>query len=66
MLTAIQVRNPKPKNKTYQLNNGTKLFLHVAISDRKTWRYCFVLLPNKTLTFVRGAYPVLSLKTASK
>jgi len=37
MLTAIQVRNAKPKEKPYKLVDGKGLFLHVATSGKKTW-----------------------------
>lgn len=63
MLTAIQVRNAKPKDKPYKLNDGKGLFLHVAKSGKKTWRYRFELSGTES-TFVLGEYPVLSLEDA--
>mgnify|MGYP001469361170 CR=1 FL=1 len=64
MLTAIQVRKAKPKEKPYKLNNGKGLFLHDATSGKKTWRYRYELPPGKESTFVIGEYPVVSLETA--
>ncbi len=64
MLTAIQVRNAKAKEKPYKLNDGKGLFLHIATSGKKTWRYRYELPPGKESTFVIGEYPVLSLETA--
>ena len=64
MLTAIQVRNAKPREKAYKLNDGKGLFLHIAASGKKTWRYRYELPPGKESTFVIGEYPVLSLEDA--
>ena len=63
MLTAIQVRNAKPKDKPYKLNDGRGLFLHIAKSGKKTWRYRFELSGTES-TFVLGEYPVWSLEAA--
>lgn len=63
-MTAIQVRNAKPKDKAYKLNDGKGLFLHVATSGKKTWRYRFELPPGAESTFVLGEYPILSLEAA--
>ena len=64
MLTAIQARNAKGKEKPYKLNDGKGLFLHIATSGKKTWRYRYELPPGKESTFVIGEYPVLSLEGA--
>ena len=64
MLTAIQARNAKAKEKPYKLNDGKGLFLHIATSGKKTWRYRYELPPGKESTFVIGEYPVLSLEGA--
>ena len=63
MLTAIQVRNAKPKEKAYKLTDNKGLFLHVATSGKKTWRYRFELAGTES-TYVLGEYPVLSLEAA--
>jgi Arm DNA-binding domain len=63
MLTAIQVRHAKPKEKPYKLVDGKGLFLHIATSGKKTRRYGFEL-SGKESTFVIGEYPVMSPETA--
>ncbi|NOQ67140.1 MAG: integrase, partial [Desulfobacterales bacterium] len=40
-LSAVGVRNAKPKNKPYKLSDGNGLYLHIAISGKRTWRYRF-------------------------
>lgn len=64
MLTAIQVRNAKAKEKAYKIADSKGLFLHVAASGKKTWRYRYELPPGKESTFVIGEYPILSLEAA--
>ena len=64
MLTAIQVRSAKAKEKPYKLTDGKGLFLHVATSGKKTWRYRFELPPGTESGIVIGEYPVMSLETA--
>jgi integrase len=63
MLTALEVKNAKPKEKPYKLTDGHGLFLYVAPSGKKTWRYRFVIAGTES-TFVLGEYPVLSLEKA--
>ena len=63
MLTAIEVRNAKPKGKPYKLTDGKGLHLHVATSGKKTWRYRFTLAGTESI-FVLGEYPALSLEAA--
>ncbi|MDD2468012.1 MAG: Arm DNA-binding domain-containing protein [Desulfobulbus sp.] len=48
----------------YKLTDGKGLFLHIAISGKKTWRCRYELPPGKESTFVIGEYPVLSLEAA--
>lgn len=64
MLTALEVRSAKPKEKAYKLNDGKGLYLHVATSGKKTWRYRFELPPGTESTFVVGEYPASSLEAA--
>lgn len=64
MLTAVQVRNAKPKEKPYKMTDGQGLFLHIATSGKKTWRYRFELPPGTESVFVIGEYPVMSLEAA--
>ena len=63
MLTAIEVRNAKPKDKPYKMTDGRGLFLHIATSGKKTWRYRFALAGTESV-FVLGEYPALSLEAA--
>ena len=63
MLTAIEVRNAKPKDKPYKMTDGRGLFLHIATSGKKTWRYRFTLAGTESV-FVLGEYPALSLEAA--
>ena len=63
MLTDIEVRNAKPKEKPYKLTDGKGLHLHVATSGKKTWRYRFTLAGTESI-FVLGEYPALSLEAA--
>lgn len=60
-LSAIAVRNAKPKKKPYKLSDGKGLYLHVANSGKRTWRYRFKLA-GKESTVVLGEYPKMSLE----
>ena len=62
-LSAIKVRNSKPKEKDYKLSDGRGLYLHVAKSGRKTWRYRYEYIGKET-TYVIGEYPTISLEQA--
>lgn len=64
-LTAVQVRNAKPKDKPYKLADSHGLYLHVAPSGKKTWRYRYKI-EGKESTFVMGEYPQMSLEQARK
>jgi integrase len=63
MLTALEVKNAKPKEKPYKLTDGQGLFLYVSPSGKKTWRYRFVIAGSES-TFVLGEYPILTLEKA--
>jgi len=62
-LSAIQVRNAKPQSKPYKLTDGHGLFLHVATSGKRTWRYRYKIDGSES-TFVMGEYPQMSLENA--
>jgi len=64
-LSAVQVRNAKPQSKPYKLTDGHGLFLHVAKSGKKTWRYRYKIAGSES-TFVMGEYPQMSLENARK
>ena len=63
MLTALEVRNAKHKEKPYKLTDGKGLFLHVSTTGKKTWRYRFEL-SGKESVYVLGEYPVMLLEAA--
>ena len=62
-LSAVKVRNAKPKENPYKLGDGKGLYFHVATSGKKTWRYRYKLA-GKESTIVLGEYPVMSLEQA--
>lgn len=62
-LTALQVRNAKPKAKPYKLPDGFGMHLHISTSGKKTWRYRFKIGGTES-TFTLGEYPLLSLEKA--
>lgn len=62
-LTAIQVRNAKPKDRPYKLSDGRGMYLHVAKSGLKTWRYRF-RIEGKESTYTLGEYPLMGLEQA--
>jgi len=64
-LTAIQVRNTKPKNKPYKLSDGYGLYFHVAKSGKRTWRYRYKIAGTES-TFTLGEYPKMTLEQARK
>jgi len=64
-LTAVQVKNAKPKNKPYKMTDGHGMYLHVATSGKKTWRYRYKIGGIES-TFVLGEYPLMSLEQARK
>ena len=64
-LSAVQVRNAKPRSKPYKLTDGHGLFLHVATSGKKTWRYRYRITDAES-TFVIAEYPQMSLENARK
>nr|WP_320010102.1 integrase arm-type DNA-binding domain-containing protein [uncultured Desulfobulbus sp.] len=65
MLTAIEVRNAKPQKKAYKLTDGKGLYLYIAPSGMKTWRYRYTVAGKET-SYVIGEYPTLSLEAARK
>ena len=64
-LTAVKVKNAKPKNKPYKLTDGHGMYLHVATSGKKTWRYRYKIAGTES-TFVLGEYPQMNLEKARK
>jgi integrase len=62
-LSAIEVRNAKPKSKPYKLSDGHGMYLHVSTSGLKSWRYRFKV-GGKESTFTIGEYPKVTLEQA--
>jgi len=63
MLTALEVKNAKPKEQPYKITDGKGLFLYIAPSGKKTWRYRFTIAGTES-TYVLGEYPLLTLEKA--
>lgn len=62
-LTAIGIKNAKPKAKQYKLTDSAALYLLVKPNGSKLWRMNYVhLTKHKTLAF--GAWPDVSLAQA--
>lgn len=62
-LKELQVRNAKPKDKPYKLNDGLGLYLYVSPKGSKLWRMKYQFeRKEKLLSF--GPYPKISLATA--
>lgn len=62
-LTDKAIRNAKPASKAFKLNDGAGLYLEVAPSGSKLWRYRY-RLEGKEGLFAIGTYPEVSLADA--
>ena len=63
MLTAIAIKNAKPKKKQHRLTDGQGLYVLVKPTGAKCWRYDYRFIKKrKTLTL--GVYPEVSIKEA--
>ncbi|AYD44701.1 tyrosine-type recombinase/integrase [Yersinia rochesterensis] len=65
-LTDTKVRNAKPQEKAYQLQDGNGLYLDVRPSGVKTWRYRYWITPTKDGRYTIGSYPAVSLAEARR
>lgn len=63
MLTDAKVRTAKPRPKSYKLADGNRLFLLVAPTGGKLWRWNYDY-DGKSKTMAFGAYPHVSLADA--
>ena len=63
-LTDMQVRNAKPKGKTYRLFDGGGLYVEVAPTGSRIWRLKFVQANGKESRLTFGPYPEISLQDA--
>ncbi len=63
MLTAVEVRNAKPKENPYKLTDGRGLHLYITPNGRKSWRYRYKFAGSETI-MVLGEYPETGLEAA--
>lgn len=63
-LTDIQVRNAKPREKTYTLADGDGMYLEVTPTGSKIWRMAYRQPTGKNTRLTFGAYPEVSLLDA--
>jgi integrase len=62
-LTDIQVRKAKPKDKDYKLTDGEGLYLLIAATGGKRWRYKY-RFDGKEKLLALGTYPDVTLQEA--
>lgn len=63
-LTEMEVRNAKAKQKTYRLFDGGGLYLEVAPTGSRIWRFKFVQSNGKESRLTFGPYPEITLQKA--
>jgi integrase len=63
-LSDMQVRNAKPRDKTYRLFDGGGLYVEVAPTGSRIWRFKFVQANGKESRLTFGPYPEISLQDA--
>jgi integrase len=62
-LTDLKVQSIKAGNQPLKLTDGDGLYLHIAVSGTKTWRFDY-RYNNKRYTLTIGKYPLVSLAEA--
>lgn len=63
LLNDSQIKNAKPKEKCYRLNDGEGLYIRIETNGSKRWRFDYTIRENrKTLSL--GTYPKISLSNA--
>lgn len=62
-LTALAIRNAKPRTKPYKLSDERSLFILVMPNGAKYWRFSYRLL-GKGKTLALGVWPDVSLAEA--
>lgn len=65
-LTDAKIKNSRPKEKPYAIQDGNGLYLEIRPSGGKFWRYRFWLTPKKDGRYTIGQYPAVSLAEARK
>ncbi|TFI59817.1 DUF4102 domain-containing protein [Sphingomonas parva] len=63
MLKDLECRQAKPRDRAYKLADSGGLFLHIAPSGRRTWRFRF-WIEGKEQLLVLGTYPDVGLTRA--
>ncbi len=63
MLTAVKIKNAKPKDRQYKLADAQGLYLLVRPNGSKLWQYQYQI-GNSRKTFSVGAWPDVSLAEA--
>jgi integrase len=63
-LTALQVKNAKPREKPYKLFDGGGLYLEVAPTGSRIWRLKYRQLNGKENRLSFGPYPEITLQEA--
>lgn len=65
-LTDTRVKNARPQDKPYTLQDGQGLYLEVRPTGAKYWRYRYWLTPTKDGRYTIGEYPSVSLSDARR
>lgn len=65
-LTDTKIRNSKPAEKPYKLQDGQGLYLDVRPSGSKIWRYRYWITPERDGIFTIGEYPMVTLSEARR
>ena len=63
-LTAMQVKNAKPREKIYTLSDGGGMYLEVSPTGSKIWRMSYRQPSGKNNRLTFGTYPEISLMDA--
>lgn len=63
-LNDTQIKNAKPKAKSYKLSDGNNLYLEILPSGAKQWRMKFVQANGSESRLTFGTYPEVSLVQA--
>lgn len=65
-LTDTKVKNARPQDKPYTLQDGQGLYLEVRPTGSKFWRYRYWLTSSKDGRYTIGEYPSVSLSDARR
>jgi integrase len=62
-LTDLEVKNARPQERPFKLNDGKGLFLHISPPGKKTWRYRYKITGKESVVVI-GEYPDMTLLSA--